>query len=411
MVQYIKETKSIYRLKGESMNIEKKIREYKKQEHSENNSIFLDLADTLINNFCYKIEEKSYLLVPDPRAELKEMSYEYLLENSKIMPIDLVMKINDINNKFIKLMQELGFTVIYDIKDYNFDGKLYDLMGSSSLKKGTLAEEDNNIKNVNVPLTLTVDEYSKNMFLPAVFKNVTANRGEDKYLIETNIQLEKILKLFELEESKKIFLKSQFVVQEYIKGLDNVNSSIRVFTSSQGDVLAALFIMTEKNKKVKKVKKFGIDIENPCEMLHNPDSPFYLNTQNIVSNYSAGGKVISLNEGKKLTQNEKITLWMHGIDVDSLLLPDEIVNDCKTIAEVFGTTKGMVLGIDFIYNAANKKWYYLETNRNPSVDGYRVYMGLRDYLKKDVKTLMHMDAIFKIVESVAIKNLETNKKL
>ena len=70
-----------------------------------------------------------------------------------------------------------------------------------------------------------------------------------------------------------------------------------------------------------------------------------------------------------------------------------------------GNKKGIILGIDFIYNFEDYKWYYLETNRNPSTIGYRKYMNLNNY-QKDVKTLMQLDCLTKIVESIMTKDKE-----
>lgn len=366
-------------------------------------SIFLGLADNIIAEFGQKLNTKTYLLVPEERVELKEMAYEYMLANVTVMPIDLILSVTRINRKFIEVAENLGFTVIYDMKDYHNDGELYDLMGTSSVNRGSINEENNNIERVLSPVTLSVEEFCLSPFLPCVFKNATANRGEDKYLIESKEQLEKILGLFELPESKEISLKSQFVVQEYIKGLDAINSSLRVITTCTGEILCPLFLYNDAVTSKTNIKKYGIGRFNPCEYLIDKESKYYLNAQNIVSNYSSGGKAVSLNQKSELSTEEEIILWMHGFDVENLILPQEVVDSCKVIAENYGTSKGVVLGIDFIFNSLNSEWYYLEANRNPSVDGYRYFMDLKGYSKKDAKALMHLEAILKIVESILFR--------
>ena len=252
----------------------------------------------------------------------------------------------------------------------------------------------------------------KRIFLPVVFKNSTANRGEDKYLIENKEQLKKILALFELPESKKINLKSEFIVQKYIKSFEGINSSIRVFTTCTGDILSSSFLISMDKTPKKRVKKYGIDIFNPCEYLSDPNSPYYLNSKSIISNAAGGGKIIPLNkEVSKLTAEDEIVLTLHEINVETLALPQTIIEQCKKIAPFWESKKGIILGIDFIYNSKDNNWYYLETNRNPSIDGYRRFMNLNGYLKKDIKSLMQLDSLTKIIENIMTKDMIADLKL
>ena len=393
------------------MDIAKEIRNYQNNvvEQKDKTSLFLDLADKIIDDFQYHLKDKTYLLIPEQRKELMEMAYEYLLANGKPMPISLTLKMSGIMNKFNEVTQKLGFTVITEMSEYHGDGQLFDLLGTESIHKGSIEEEYITINDVKAPLTLAVDEYLKRPFFPVVFKNSTANRGEDKYLIENKEQLKKILTLFELSESKKLNLKGEFVVQEYIKGFDGINSSIRVYTNCTGDILSSLFLVSTDKPGKRRVKNFGVGTFNPCEYLIDPDSPYYLNSKNIISNAAGGGRVIPLNaEIRNLNAAEEIILTLHEINVETLTLPKEIEEQCKKIAQFWGTKKGIVLGIDFIYNVNKNEWYYLETNRNPSVEGYKRFMNLNGYLKKEIKSLMQLDALIKIVENIVIKDIKTD---
>jgi len=111
-------------------------------------------------------------------------------------------------------------------------------------------------------------------------------------------------------------------------------------------------------------------------------------------------------EIRNLNAAEEIILTLHEINVKTLTLPKEIEEQCKKIAQFWGTKKGIVLGIDFIYNVNKNEWYYLETNRNPSVEGYKRFMNLNGYLKKEIKSLMQLDALIKIVENIVIKDIK-----
>lgn len=395
------------------MNIIEKIRNYQNNisDKKESPSIFLSLADEIVKDFPYRLNEKTYLLVPDKNQELREMSYEYFLSKGKTMSIASVLNMSEIINKFNSVAKTLGFTVITDIRSYRNDGELFDLLGSNLISDGLDKEEYNSLNNVNIPLTLSVDEYCLNMFLPAVFKNNTANRGEDKYLIEDKDQLKKILELFELPESKQINLKNEFVVQKYIKNIEGINSSLRVFTTCTGDVLSSLFLFSTDHEQKKKIKNFGIDIVNPCEYLCDPSSKYYLNSKNITSNVAGGGKVIILNsDTKKLSVDESFILTLHDIDTETLSLPESIISQCKEITSYWESKKGIVVGIDFIYNLNDNNWYYLETNKNPSVYGYKLFMDIKNYQKKDIKSLMQLDALTKVVENIMTRDLLEEKQ-
>ncbi|MDD4795405.1 MAG: hypothetical protein PHG03_02475 [Bacilli bacterium] len=148
-----------------------------------------------------------------------------------------------------------------------------------------------------------------------------------------------------------------------------------------------------------------------CEYLNDPNSPYYLNSKNFISNAAAGGKAIPLNkELDNITFDDKILLTLHEIDAESLKLPDKLIEMCKKIANAWKSEKGIILGIDFIYNSQNDNWYYLETNKNPSVEGYKRYMNLGGYLKKDIKALMQLDSLIKIVENIMTKSYNAPKE-
>lgn len=393
--------------------IEEKIKAYENSLELDRNknSIFLALADSIIEDCPYRLDEKTYLLIPDPKEEIDEIVMEYRLRFAKPIPINLLTKVKDIINKFNCAATELGFTLINNIKDYDGESQLYDLMGRVKTEADLLAEKDIDLKSIKRPLTVTVDEYSKKPFLPAVFKNSTADRGEDKYLIENEEQLKKITEVLNLPESQAMNLKEDFIVQEYIKSFSGINSSLRVYVTSTGDVLSSLLLISADEHAKASTKSLGLDVFNPCEYLSDPDSPYFLNAKSIVSNAAAGGSIIPLNkETHDLSPNEEIIVSFHEIDPLTMSLPESVIEQSKQIGPAWENKKGLVLGLDFIYNSKDNDWYYLEANRNPSVKGYELYMGLNNYLRKDVKALMHLEALTKVVAHHMEKNVEPERK-
>lgn len=390
------------------MNITERIINYQNdQNRKKSSSIFLDLANDIIKDFPHHLNKKTYLLIPDSNEELRKASKLYSLSNGKPMDIRATLILSQINNKFNEVAKKLGFTVITSMDEYHNDGELLDLLGIESINEKTTI----NSPDVNIPLTLSVDEYLKRIFFPVVFKNNTTDRGEDKYLIENMEQLKKIITLFELPQNERFNFKKEFVVQEYIKGFDDFNTSVRVVTTCTGDILYSLFLVSTEKEAKKRVKEYGIGIFNPCEQLTDPNSEYYLNSRNITSNYASGGKVIPLNPLiSNFTASEEIVLSLHGIDSDTFELPEAIVKQCRIIANQLGTKKGIVTGMDFIYNSSNNNWYFLEANRNPSIDGYKLFMNLNGYQKKDVQTLMYLDALTKIVENIMTRDLKEEIK-
>lgn len=393
------------------MNITERIINYQNDPNrKKSSSVFLDLASEILKDFPYRLNRKTYLLIPDQR-ELLENSFRYSAHfKEKIMPVRLFLTLLDTINKFKEMAGRLGFKVITSLDEYHSDGELYDLLGITSVNSNQ-KEDYNYSSNVNVPLTLSIDDYLKRIFFPVVFKNNTTNRGNDKYLIENMEQLRKILALFELPESQNPNLKEEFVVQEYIKGFDEYNTSIRVVITCTGDIIYSQFLVSEDKTVQTRVKEYGIGIDNPCEKLTDPNSEYYLNSKNIISNYAGGSRVIPLDPlVSKLTDEDKKVLLRHGFNIETLELPETIVEQCKEITSQLGNKKGIILGMDFIYSPSNNKWYYLEANRNPSMEGYRSFMNLDAYHKEDIKTLIQFYALTKIVENIMTRDLEEEIK-
>ena len=238
--------------------------------------------------------------------------------------------------------------------------------------------------------------------LPFVFKNEKENGGIEKYLIETKEQLNLLEKFYNeinaydrkrrMEELKQIsfFIKAlkfnkkikeekfldykklfheKIVLQDYIQTPTKYNTSLRVVTSSSGDILCASLKYADDNIKTSpKTGQFDI-------YLDNPSSPYYLKSNNIISNTVSGGNSILLGK-KDYTNVERKILSSHGINPDNPVLPENLFEASITLAVNLKREIGSICGIDFIYDEKENKWKYLEEHEYPMLYSYAEKYGL-----------------------------------
>lgn len=289
---------------------------------------------------------------------------------------------------------------------------------------------------VEEPLTMKVstDGFFKTLPLPFVLKNMEWDGGENKYLIKTPEQLE-VLRRFYLEindyakneaikkaneKYKRInpysdeelifdekghcdkwlslwfrdyqkYIRESVVMQEYIKTPTKYNTSLRVMTSSSGDILAASLKYAEpKREKEKQEIYFDLD-----DFLDNPSSPYYLNSESIISNTVAGGNSILLGKDN-YTEEERDILASHEIDPDVASVPESVYNAAIGIAVNCKRELGAISGIDFIFDDEEKCWKYLEEHEYPMLYSYALKYGIPYDMEMEdfytVNRLVDMDA-------------------
>ncbi len=312
--------------------------------------------------------------------------------------------------------------------------------------------------NVHEPLTLRFsDENFPKIIpkLPFILKNEKEHGGIDKILIETPEQLEVFKKFYEqindysfqesIKRTKKnwglgedvVFredgtsnspisigkinykkrLKTDFVMQEFIETPTEYNTSLRVVTSSSGDILCASLKYSKCNQDNSNTKCGLIDV-----YLSNPDSPYYLGNKNIISNTVDGGNSILL--GKDNYSNiEKYILQAHGIDFNNAAVPEDVMVAAVNIAVNCRREIGAVSGMDFIFDNKTKKWKYLEQQEYPMMYTYceKYSMPYESDLKNydkflETQRLSDIDSRLRALSlAMAKKNMfiseEKNKKL
>ncbi len=217
--------------------------------------------------------------------------------------------------------------------------------------------------------------------LPFVLKNEDNQGGDEKFILRTPEQVE-ILKRFynETLTLEKNFspwerwdCKSAFHehirIQKYIKTPTKYNTSLRVMTSSSGDILASSLKYSEPASYTKK-KYYGFF----DRYLSDPDSPYFIGNESIVSNTIAGGNSILLGKNN-YSELEQSILVAHGIDPNNADVPQDVKNACIKVAINCRREVGSICGLDFIYDDEEKKWKYLEEHEYPMLYSYAEKYG------------------------------------
>lgn len=236
--------------------------------------------------------------------------------------------------------------------------------------------------------------------LPFVLKNENMNCGDEKFIIRTKEQLERLRKFYDeingyskakdIEEFKGIYgddveiydnkitsgawtknfidYKYEFHknmrIQKYVSTPSEYNTSLRVLFTSNGDVLASS-LKYSKGIKTDNKRLFGLFEK----YLSDPSSPYFIGNESIVSNTAAGGNSILL-EKESFTEEEKRILALHNIDPENVEAPKCIKEACENIALHCKREIGSLCGIDFIYDKEEHKWKYLEEHEYPMMFSY-----------------------------------------
>jgi len=283
--------------------------------------------------------------------------------------------------KLIPTLQALGFAITFDENTPSedttflnacFDGAKTDseFIAYETKWKAKISEILRGGK-IKEPLSVAFKDYMKNPFFASVLKNEYAQRGMDKFLIETPEQLEKVKafhKAFEVQFIHDYVESSVF--QQRIETPSDYNTSLRVLATSAGDVLASSL----KYNKPTQVQKKEMGVMD--KYLADPKSPYFLKSKSIVSNSAVGGDRIILDGKPTSAKHDKKLLKMHGIDPGNPTVPFEVANAATKIAHNCERRLGVISGMDFIQNAEDGDWYFLEANHNPALNTYAQSRGM-----------------------------------
>lgn len=283
----------------------------------------------------------------------------------------------------------------------------------------------------------SLDEYIASPFLPVVAKDEASQRGDNKFLLETPEQWQKMhaflmktvpirnppqnvidgLAAAEiaiaseevqsdpewLEEWVQFKRKAQritdgfamlntygdpsdaFTYQPLIETPGDRFTSYRTVVSSAGQILASSLYYSGFTKSDAPImsKEYSPNNEfayrNSLTALRDPHSNVFLGSRQFMSNRSTGGRGIVLDptaDSLPRTATDREVLTAHGIDPIAARLPERLRTLSSEIGQKVGPKLGIVLGIDWIQDK-DGNFHFLEANVMPQDGAFCDRHGLK----------------------------------
>lgn len=259
-------------------------------------------------------------------------------------------------------------------------------------------------EKLNYPKSLKMEEFFENPFFPVVLKNEFQNGGKDKFLIETDEQLQ-IIKNFYYDHIndnnyKKIF--DLCIFQHYITTPTNYKTYMRVLMSASGDVMGASLKYSLVRKTV--LNELGPLQKHFCDS----SSKYFLDSKQMFGYYS-GGESIFFGLPYYGYEKRKI-LKAHGIDEENPQVPQDVLEVSKAITQKCNNMLGVMCGIDFIQDETDKKWYYLENQAFPAIDEWAVIKGIKLPKQRGIEGYLKLLEIEKEARYEALTLLMNKRK-
>lgn len=316
--------------------------------------------------------------------------------------------------EMFKYFYDMGYKVVTDSKtvDNNaffftpcLDKHINDTKEAYKAKKKNRFDLYLINEGITEPLTVSfpIDSFPDSLpSLPLVLKNEQSQGGMEKFLIKTPQQLETLKRFYneinpyarkktiekvkheysyyenlEFDENGRsnkgicidfVDYKKEFhenmIIQKYIKTPTQYNTSLRVLTSSSGDILCSSLKYSDI-AIIKDERYHGLF----DRYLSNPLSPYFLGSESIISNTVAGGNSILLGKDNYSKLEQEI-LIAHGIDPNNADVPKNVMAACTNIAVNCSREVGAICGIDFIFDEEERAWKYLEEHEYPMLYSY-----------------------------------------
>lgn len=300
-----------------------------------------------------------------------------------------------IRKEFVKRLENEGFVITHEKFDTESD-IIYLTMNNEAIPyddiRGFKNAFDKHVAEVagekfNFPKTVEMEEYFKEPFYPAVLKNEVMNGGKDKFFIETPEQVAIIKRFYDKFKGNGYIGQNLECTkfQQFIKTPTEHKTYMRVLISASGDVLGA-------SLKYSKMSNQVIRDKGPLEeYFWDKNSEFYLGCEGMFNYYSGGGNIVF--GQSRLSYEEREILKAHEINPDNPVIPEEIIEVSSNIATSSNREIGLLCGIDFIYNAEDKKWYYLELQAYPAIEEWAIPRKIRIREVKDINDYIKYNAL------------------
>ena len=256
--------------------------------------------------------------------------------------------------------------------------------------------------DVAAPRQLSARNYIQSDFdLPFVFKDTESNRGENKFLIESETQARKLKRFLGRLVGGGYDVKD-LLLEEYIETPGDQSTSYRYTMTPTGSIVAVT-LLAAGNVGDHKIQ--SQDVTGVFRELASDESLYNLDSRSITSNTNAGRTDIGLDfngrnlELKGLTGQQRTILETHGIDPLTRRAPESITRTAGKVANTLGPSVGLIVGIDLLQQASDAGVpYFVEINSLPSTRNINASLHPR------AKQLSH-DALNRLGLTMTIRDL------
>lgn len=282
----------------------------------------------------------------------KERAYKKLSNGAK-----LIVSANNLDSRLIKNWPEIAEHIIGN------HGKKVIMTGNPLITKKTIRKL---LKGEKVNFPKSYNKFPvEDMPVPLVLKVPNTSKGEGVFKINEKERLER---LFDPEAEHFGIAKCKpknFIIQEYIESPSEYYTHYRIFTIGNEPFLGNLHHSAFKKKEgIKRIET------KRTHHLLNPDSPIFINSDDIRTNRSIGGKTIPLTkseQAKKITKTQEKILKEHGIDPKNPKVPKKLLQLSRKVATTLRKKGVQYSGQDWLQDKKGK-FYLLEVNDSPGMD-------------------------------------------
>lgn len=305
----------------------------------------------------------------------------------------------------VRVFEKAGYEII---RDGEFDDSNNNALGINAHKE--TPDDVPEKLGLPVPEKLSIKDALRSS-APIVVKMRGSQRGEAKYLLETEDQKKRFIAFCKMHDFWFSSMKEDFNLKDaqlnalamisqilynqgpssidyegldpykewnferYIGTPSGFNTSFRVLVDGYGHIHYSQINRSERGEaplleqNSEQHVPFFEELhlgDHKTTLLTHPRSPLFLGGRNFVSNISQGGSRVML-DGKKIEdETDRQVLIAHGINPDNPRLPSKLRDMAQRIG-VASRSEYPYFGVDFIQDEKGK-YYYLETNPNPMLN-------------------------------------------